>query len=209
MKTVLKYILLLALVQSCATKKYVNKKQLTGDIKSITKTTYLETNGNKKLVETTKMQLTNNGRINYAEVYNAENTRIETIEKKLFFNKRSFPNKEAYYCKTRWKPKQRERISCYTRKQYKVNEYIAYYNPDGTLNKTEDNFTDFKTRLYNYNAKTNLLETIIVLNKAKDTINTVQLQCLKMDINGNCISLQKSFTNTNSKKIITRDITYF
>jgi len=120
MLKLLKFTLILIFIQSCATHKYIDKEQLTGSISDMTEITYIMENGNKQLVSRKEMLLTKNGRIKYSETFNANNERIETTEKKLFFEKKSFPDKEAYYCKTRWKPGLRERISCYTQKQYKA-----------------------------------------------------------------------------------------
>lgn len=205
---ILKYLLLLVLVQSCATKKYVNKKQLKGTISNLTESKYIIKNNSKQLVEKTIIQLTNNGRIKYAETADANNNIIETVEKKLFFNKKSFPEKEAHYCKTRWKPNQRERISCYTQKQYKENEIIVHYNKNGTIDKTVDNFSDFSTKKYYYNTKTNNLETILVKNKNGEKLNEISYKCLKKDTVGNCITLEKSFSNSVNKMLILRDFNY-
>ena len=84
--------------------------------------------------------------------------------------KKRFPCK-GLCCKTRWKPKQRERISCYTKKQYKQNESIYHYNKDGTIDKIVDNFTTLHTQHFYYANKE--LSKIVTLDKNDKLIDEV------------------------------------
>ena len=209
MQKVIKYIVFFLVIQSCATKKYVDKEQLKGSISNITEITYSIENDTKQLVTRKEMQLTKNGRIKYSETFNANNERIETTEKKLFFEKKSFPNKEAYYCKTRWKPGQRERISCYTQKQYKENEIIVHYKKDGTIDFIKDNFTNFHTYGYRYGEKDKQLQSIITLDKKAQHVEQVSLGCLTKDNYGNCLKIEKDYFKAKKKELVERTYKYY
>src|SRR6187402_2984111 len=127
------FLILILTVHSCATKKDIAKLQLPEGIKSATEETYVIANNQKELLHKKQMLFTRNGRIKYSKTVNASGNLLQETEKKLWFIVESYPDKEPYYCKTRWKPKQRERISCYTRKQYKQNQAIYHYNRNGTI----------------------------------------------------------------------------
>jgi len=110
-----------------------------------------------------------------------------------------YPDK-AYYCKTRWKPKLRERISCYTKKQYKQNESIYYYNKDGTIDKIADNFTTFHTQYFYYADKA--LSKIVTRDKNDSLINEVLINCMARDEKGTCLKEIRISTRTNYKEEI-------
>ncbi|MUU78435.1 hypothetical protein [Winogradskyella endarachnes] len=210
MNKVLKYITFVLILSSCASKKLVQKLQLQSDISKIKETTYAIENGNKTQIELKHIELTKNGRVKYSETFNEKNDLIETVEKKLFFNKKSFPNKEPYYCKTRWKFNQKERISCYSQKTDKQNEIIVQYNKDGTVKHITDNFTTFNKYIYRYGTtiKSDTLLTIITLNKDRKETEKTTLRCLEKDASDNCIELQKTYNSTQKIEIIERDFTY-
>lgn len=121
---VLLFFVLLITLQSCTSKKYTTTRQLPDGIKSATEETYLVDNNQKKLLQKKEMVFTRNGRIKYSKTVDSIGKVLQETKKKLWFVVETYPNKEPYYCKTRWKPNQRERISCYTQKQYKQNEVL-------------------------------------------------------------------------------------
>ena len=191
-------------------KKFIQKQQLEGHISEISETTYLIENGKKNLLKHQKIKLTKNGRIKFSETFNTNNKLIETIEKKLFFNKKSFPNKESYYCKTRWKPNRRERISCYSQKRYKQNEIIVQYHNNGTIANIKDNFSSFNTYVYEYGKSKNKRElpNIVILDKKGNFTDRIITTCITKDTLGNCIELEKNYTRTKKLERIGRVITY-
>jgi hypothetical protein len=111
-----------------------------------------------------------------------------------------YPNKEPYYCKTRWKPNQRERISCYTQKQYKQNEAIYHYNANGTIDKIVDNFTTFYTQYYFYTNKE--LSKIVTKDKNDKLVDEVLISCETKDEKGTCLKETRISTKTNHKEEI-------
>ncbi len=80
----------------------------------------------RKLLYKKHYVFTRNGRIKYSKTVDSLGTLLQETEKRLWFVIEKYPDKALYYCKTRWKPRQRERISCYTKKRYKENE--AFYS---------------------------------------------------------------------------------
>lgn len=202
------YILLGLCLQHCSSVSYLQKHQLIGDIKSLCTDTFNKKNNDLILVETTLFVFTKNGRVKFSETFDANNNLLKTTQKKLWFTKQSFPNKEPYYCKTRWKPKQRERISCYTQKQYKQNEAIYYYNINGSIKKVTDNYTSFYTHYYHYNSNDELVK-ITIKNKDNALIDEIFIGCNQKDTFGNCIEIEKKATTLNTTTLITSQITYF
>lgn len=160
---ILFFLILLLTVQSCATKKYSKVQLLPQGIKSATEEIYAIENNQKKLLHHKEMVFTKNGRIKHSKTVDASGNLLQETEKRLWFVVERYPDKEPYYCKTRWKPKQRERISCYTKKRYKQNESIYHYNKDGTIDKIVDNFTTFDTQYFYYTDKE--LSKIIIKDK--------------------------------------------
>ena len=193
------FILLLT-VQSCATKKYTTKQLLPEEIKWATEETYVIVNNQKKLLHKKQMVFTGNGRIKYSKTVDATGNLLQETEKKLWFVVESYPDKEPYYCKTRWKPNQRERISCYTKKQYKQNEAIYHYNPNGTINKIVDNFTTFYTQYFYYTNKE--LSKIVVRDKNDKLIDEVLIHCETKDEKGACLKEIRTSITTNNKEEI-------
>lgn len=193
---VLFFIILLFLVQSCATKKDTKKRLLPERIKSATEETYVVGNNEKKLLRKKQMLFTKNGRIKYSKTLDATGNLLQESKKKLWFVVESYPDKEPYYCKTRWKPKQRERISCYTKKQYKQNEAIYHYNKNGTINKIVDNFPPFYTQYFYYT--NNELSKIFVKNKNDTLIDEVLIHCETKDEKGTCLKEIRISKKTNN-----------
>lgn len=194
MKVLLFFILLFTL-QSCATKKYTKTRLLPEGIKSATEEIYVVINDQKKLLHKKQMYFTKNGRIKYSKTVDAAGDLLQETEKKLWFVVEAYPNKERYYCKTRWKPKKRERISCYSQKQYKQNEAIYHYNTDGTINKIEDNFTTFYTQYFYYTNKE--LSKIVTKDKNDKLVDEVLVRCETKDEKGTCLKETRISTKTN------------
>ena len=203
---ILFFIILVVTVQSCATKKYTKKRLLPEGIKSATEEIYVVTNNQKKLLLKKEMVFTKNGRIKHSKTVDSSGNLLQETEKKLWFVKELYPDKEPYYCKTRWKPKQRERISCYTRKRYKQNESIYHYNKDGTIDKIVDNFTTFRTQHFYYSD--NELSKIVIRNKNDSLIDEVLVNCMAKDEKGVCLKEIRISTKTNSKEEILLFPTY-
>ena len=199
MKVLLFFILLLS-VQSCATKKYTKTRLLPEGIKSATEEIYAIANNQKKLLHKKQMVFTRNGRIKYSKTVDSLGNLMQETEKKLWFVVESYPDKERYYCKTRWKPNQRERISCYTQKQYKQNESIYHYNTDGTIDKIVDNFTSFRTQYFYYTNK--VLSKIAIRDKNDTLIDEVIVNCATKDEKGACIKEIRISIKTNNKEEI-------
>ena len=191
------YLLLCFILQHCASVSFVDKHKLHGDVGSLTVETYETKDGVKSLVEKTNYIFTKNGRVKFSQTFDGKNNLTEVAEKKLWFIKRSYPEIDPYYCKTRWKPKQRERISCYTQKQYKQNEKIFHYNNDGSIHKIVDNFTTFYTDYYEYDSAGNLSK-IVTKDKEGNDVETYTITCKAKDVHGNCIDLEKKSTKTNT-----------
>lgn len=197
MRVLLFFILLLTL-QSCATKKYTKTRLLPEGIKSATEEIYVVVNDQKTLLQKKQMIFTKNGRIKYSKTVDAAGNLLQETQKKLWFVVESYPDRERYYCKTRWKPNQRERISCYTQKQHKQNEAIYHYNSDGTINKIVDNFTTFHTQYFYY--KNNELAKIVTKDKNNNPIDEVAVKCETKDENGTCLKETRISTKTNHKE---------
>lgn len=199
----MRFILLLFLfinLQSCATKKYIKKQLLPEGIKSATEEKYLIVNNQKKLLYKKQMIFTKNGRIKYSKTVDSLNNFLQETKKKLFFEVESYPDKENYYCKTRWKPYQRERISCYTRKQYKENEAIYHYNSDGTVATIVDSFSPFYTQHFYYS--NNQLAKISIKDKNNTIIDEIAIHCEDKDKKGSCLRQIRISTKTNHREEI-------
>jgi hypothetical protein len=194
------FLILLLTLQSCATKKYTKTRLLPEGIKSATEETYLVANNQKTLLQKKQIVFTKNGRIKYSKTVDSLGNLLQETQKKLWFVVESYPYKERYYCKTRWKPNQRERISCYTQKQYKQNEAIYHYNTDGTINKIVDNFTTFQTQYFYYT--NNELAKIITKNKNDKLVDEVLVNCETKDEKGTCIKETRISAKTNLKEEI-------
>lgn len=199
MRVIFFFILLLT-VLSCATKKYSKKRLLPDGIKSATEEIYVVVNNQKKILHKKQLFFTRNGRIKYSKTVDAAGNLLQETKKKLWFVVESYPDKESYYCKTRWKPKQRERTSCYTKKQYKQNEAIYHYNTDGTIDKIVDNFTTFNTQYFYYTNKE--LSKIIVRDKNDLLIDEVLIHCEIKDEKGTCLKEIRNSIKTNNKQEI-------
>jgi hypothetical protein len=199
MRVLIFFPLLLAM-QSCATKEYTKKQLLPEGIKSATEETYVVVDNQKKLLHKKEMVFTKNGRIKYSKTVDTEGKLLQETQKKLWYTVELYPDKETYYCKTRWKPKQRERISCYTKKQYKQNEAIYHYNADGTIDKIVDNFTTFHTQYFYYTNKER--SKIIVRDKNDKLIDEVLIHCETKDEKGACLKEIRISTKTKSKEEI-------
>ncbi|MEN9908161.1 MAG: hypothetical protein RLZZ540_1310 [Bacteroidota bacterium] len=197
MRVLFLFILLLA-VLSCATKKYIKTHLLPEGIKSATEETYLIVDNQKKLLHKKQMVFTKNGRIKYSKTVDTEGNLMQETQKRLWFVVEEYPDKEPYYCKTRWKPNQRERISCYTRKQYKQNEAIYHYNTDGTIAKIVDNFSPFYTQYFYYTNKE--LSKIVIRDKNDTLIDEVLIHCETKDEKGTCLKQIRISTKTNQKE---------
>ena len=195
---VLLFFILLITLQSCTTKKYNKTQLLPEGIKSVTEETYVVVNNQKKLLQKKQMVFTVNGRIKYSKTVDSLGNLLQETEKKLWFVVERYPNKEPYYCKTRWKPNQRERISCYTKKQYKENEAIYHYNTDGTIDKIVDNFTTFHTQYFYYT--NNELTKIITKDKNDKLVDEVVVNCETKDERGTC--LKETRISTNRKSVV-------
>jgi hypothetical protein len=199
MRVLLFFILLISL-QSCATKKYSKQRMLPEGIKSGTEDIYITVNNQKKLLHKKEMIFTKNGRIKYSKTVDAAGNLLQETEKRLWFIVESYPDKEPYYCKTRWKPKQRERISCYTRKQYKQNEAIYHYNADGTIAKIADNFTTFYTQYFYFTNKR--LSKIVTMDKNDQLVDEVSVSCEATDEKGTCLKEIRISKQTNHREEI-------
>jgi hypothetical protein len=204
---VLFFIILLLLVQSCATKKDTKKRLLPEGIKSATEEVYVTVNDQKKLLHKKQILFTRNGRIKYSKTVDVTGNLLQETKKKIWFVVESYPDKEPYYCKTRWKPKQRERISCYTRKQYKQNEAIYHYNTNGTIDKIVDNFTPFHTHHFYYTNKE--LSKIVIKDKNDTLIDEVLIYCETKDEKGACLKEIRISNKTNNKEEILISPNYY
>ena len=196
---ILFFIILLLTVQSCATKKYTKKRLLPEGIKSATEEKYAVVNNQKKLLLRKEMVF-KNGHIKHSKTFDSSGKILQETEKRMWFIVETYPDKEPYYCKTRWKTKQRERISCYTKKRYKQNESIYHYNKDGTVDKIVDNFTTFHTQHYYYTDKE--LSKIVTRDKNASLIDEVLVNCMAKDEKGACLKEIRTSTKTNYKEEI-------
>jgi hypothetical protein len=197
---VLFFFILLLFIQSCTTKKYSKIKLLPDGIKSATEERYVVKHNQKKLLYKKEMVFTRNGRIKYSKTVDSLGNLLLETEKRLWFVVEMYPDKEPYYCKTRWKPNHRERISCYTKKQYKQNEAIFHYNTDGTIHKIVDNFTTFHTQYFFY--KNNELSKIVTKDKNDKLIDEVKINCESKDEKGACLKEIRVSDITNYKEEI-------
>ena len=195
LKTILFFLILILTIQSCATKKYTKTRLLPEGIKSATEEIYVVENNQKKLLQKKEMVFTKNGRIKRSKTVDSLGNLLQQTEKRLWFIKESYPGREPYYCKTRWKPKRRERISCYTKKQYKQNESIYHYNKNGTIDKIKDHFTTFHTQHFYYANKE--LSKIVTRDKNDKLIDEVLVNCMARDEKGACLKEIRISTKTN------------
>ncbi|PWA09179.1 hypothetical protein [Flavobacterium laiguense] len=203
---VLFFLILLLTVQSCATKKYIKKLQLPDGIKSATEERYAVVNDQKKLLHKKDIVFTKNGRIKYSKTVDSLGNLLQETEKRLWFEVESYPNKEPYYCKTRWKPNQRERISCYTKKTYKQNEAIYHYNTDGTIDNIIDNFTTFHKQYFYYT--NNELSKIVIRDKNDTLIDEVLISCVTKNEKGTCLKEIRISSTTNYREEILLSLKY-
>jgi len=199
MKVLFVFVLLLILL-SCTAKKDSKKRLLPEGIKSATEEKYTVVNSQKKLLYKKEMIFTGNGRIRYSKTVDSTGNLLQETKKKLWFVVESYPDREPCYCKTRWKPKQRERISCYTRKQYKQNESIYHYNTDGTIDKITDNFSTFYTQNFYYANKE--LSRIVVKDKNDKVVDEFSITCAAKDEKGACLKEIRSSAIANTKEEI-------
>lgn len=197
---VLFFLILLLTIQSCATKKYSKTRLLPEGIKSGTEEIYVVANNQKKLLHKKQMIFTKNGRIKYSKTVDPLGNLLQETQKRLWFVVESYPDREPYYCKTRWKPKQRERISCYSKKQFKQNEAIYHYNADGTIDKIVDNFTTFQTQYFYYSNKE--LSKIVIRDKNDKLIDEILIHCETKDQKGTCLKEIRTSAKTNYKEEI-------
>ena len=161
---------------------------------------YAVVNNQKRLLYKKQMVFTKNGRVKYSKTVDTAGNLLQETKKKLWFEVQLYPDKEPYYCKTRWKPRQRERISCYTRKKYKQNEAIYYYNKNGTIDKIADNFTTFNTQYFYYS--NNELSKIVIKDKNETVIDVVVISCEMKDESGICLKEIRVSTKTKRKEEI-------
>jgi hypothetical protein len=193
-------LILLLTLQSCATKKYTKQRLLPEGIKSATEETFTIVDNQKKLLHKKEMVFTKNGRIKHSKTVDASGRVIQETEKRLWFVKESYPDKEPYYCKTRWKPNERERISCYAQKRHKKNESIYHYNKDGTINKIVDNFTTFYTQYFYYT--NNELSKIVIKDKNDKLVDEISISCETKDKKGTCLKEIRTSMKTQKKEEI-------
>jgi hypothetical protein len=194
------YFVLWITILSCTSKKYTVIRQLPKGIKSATEERFSLTDDKKQLLHKKKLTFTKNGRIKHSKTIDSLGNLLQETQKKLWFTVEIYPDKEKYYCKTRWKPHHRERISCYTKKQYKQNESIFYYNSDGTIAKIVDNFTTFQTQYFYYTNSE--LSKIITKDKNNKLINELLIKCIAKDTKGTCLKETRISTTTNQKEEI-------
>ncbi len=199
-------IILLIVIQSCASKKFIEKRFFPEGIESMTEETYSIEKTKKRLLEKKHFLFTKNGRVKESKTVDSLGNLLQHTEKKLWFIKESYPEKEPYYCKTRWKTGQRERISCYSRKRYKQNEAIYFYNKNGTIKKIVDNFTTFNTQYFYYTD--NQISKIIIKNKDNKILDEVEIDCKEKDEKGACIRQIKSSSITQKCIEIITEIHY-
>lgn len=197
---VLYYSLFLLAFTSCATKKYTKANLLPKGIKSATEEVYDVSDNKRKLVHKKVMVFTKNGRIKSSKTIDSEGNLLQSTQKKLWYTVERYPDKDSYYCKTRWKPGQRERISCYTQKQYKQNEGIYHYNNDGSIDKTVDNFDTFNTHQFHY--ANDELSKIVVTGKDNELIDELLIECLSKDEKGTCLKQTRTYKKSNKKEEI-------
>ena len=191
------FVIVIFKLQSCTTRKYYEKQLLPKGIKSLVKEIYSVENNQKELLQRKQLILTKNGRIKTSKTWDASGVLIQENEKRLWFVKESNIGLEPYYCKTRWKPNRRERISCYSQKKHKQNEAIYHYNTDGTIAKIADNFTTFYTQYYYYTS--NELSKIVTKDKNNNLIDEVQINCEIKDDKGTCLKQIRTSSKTADK----------
>lgn len=194
------YSLIILAFTSCATKKYTKANLLPKGIKSATEEVYNVSDTERKLVHKKEMVFTKNGRIKFSQTVDSGGKVLQTTEKKLWFTVERYPEKDSYYCKTRWKPDQRERISCYTQKQYKQNESIYHYNKNGSIDKIVDNFDTFNTRQFHY--VNDELSKIVVTGKDNILMDVLLIKCLSQDEKGTCLKQTRTYKKANKKEEI-------
>lgn len=197
---ILCFFLLLFTIQSCATKKYTKAHLLPSGIKSATIETYTVANGKKNLLEKKEITFTKNGRVKYSKTFDALDNLLQETDKKLWFTKEIYPNKETLYRKTRWKPNRRERISTYLKKQDKQSESIYHYNKNGSINKIVDNFSTFQTQHFYYTD--NELSKIEIISKEGKVIDEISIDCKEKDSEGTCLKQIRTSTKKNTKQEI-------
>lgn len=200
-------LMLLLTLPSCATKKDIAKLQLPKGIKEATEAVYAVVNDQKILHYQKHMRFTKNGRIKYSKTVDPSGNLLQETEKKLWFIVERYPDKESFYCKTRWKPQQRERISCYTQKQFKQNEAIYHYNTDGTIEKIVDHFSPFHTQYFYYTNKE--LSKIIIKDNNDTVIDEILLTCTSKDEKGSCLQKTRISSKTKSKEEVSLTASYY
>jgi len=195
---VLLFIFLVVTMQSCATKKDTKKRLLPDGIKSATEERYEVVGNQKKLLSKKEMVFTKNGRIKSSKTVDGSGKLLQETKKKLWFVEETSPGKEKLYRKTRWKPKQRERISSYAKKRDKESESIYHYNKDGTIAKIVDNFKSFQTQYFYYSGKE--LTKIVTKDKDDKLIDEVLINCAKKDEKGACLKETRTSIQKNYKE---------
>jgi len=192
---------------SCVSVPYVEKHNYNGSLTELSESIYYISNDKEMLLKKNDYTFTNNGRVKTSETYSSDSILFVSKEKKLWFVKQSYQDREPYYCKTRWKTKNRERISCYTQKRYKENEAFHYYLKDGRIDKIEDNFKLFNTQYFHYNDIGKLI-SISIKDKNNIVLDSILITCRSKDKFNNCTELEKNHTITDSLIVIKRSIEY-
>lgn len=196
---VLCFLILVFILQSCATKKYTKSHLLPNGIKSAIEETYTVTNNQKKLLQKKEIAF-KNGRIKHSKTFDSSGNLVQETNKKMWFTEELYPNKETLYRKTRWKPNRRERISNYLKKQDKKSESIYHYNKDGSINKIVDNFSTFQTQHFYYTD--NELSKIEITSKDGKVVNEISIDCKEKDSEGTCLKQIRTSTKKNTKQEI-------
>lgn len=196
---ILCFLLLVFILQSCATKKYTESHLLPDGIKAATEETYSVTNNEKKLLQKKEIVF-KNGRIKHSKTFDSLGNLIQETNKKMWFTEELYPNKETLYQKNRWKPNQRERISTYLKKQDKKSESIYHYNKDGSINKIVDNFSTFQTQYFYYT--NNELSKIVIKSKDDKIIDEISIDCKEKDNEGTCLKQIRTSTKKGTKQEI-------
>lgn len=194
------FFLLSLLLFSCASKPYTKQQGLPAAIGSAREEIYVIEQGEQRLLQRKEMVFSRQGRIKQSKTFDAAGVLLQQTKKKLWFVVVNYPDKEAYYCKTRWKPNQRERISCYTQKQFKQNERIQHYNSDGSIAKIVDHFEPFHSQYFYYS--NGELSSILIRDKNSELVDEIVVKCTSKDAKGSCLEENRYWSSSGKHQLI-------
>lgn len=194
------FLIIMAICVSCSSVPFTSINGIISNPKSLSLENYVLTPNDTLLEYYQTLNFNSSGKIQTSIKRDLNDSLISQTERKTWFVKKEFPNQLPQYCKTRFKPKHRERKSCYTQKKHKENEVIIYYNKFDQIIKVDDNFTNFTTSYYVYDENGFHIQSVIK-DRFGNLLQTIDYNCLKTDAFGNCQLIEEKNSLNSTVKL--------